>query len=48
MQQQEADYKWFLEHYEQLFKEYGTSYLAIKEGKPRMQKRFMKQKKMNR
>ena len=33
MQQQEADYKWFLEHYEQLFKEYGTSYLAIKEGK---------------
>lgn len=28
---QEADYKWFLENYTQLFEKYGTSFLAIKE-----------------
>ena len=33
MQQQETDYRWFLDNYDQLFKEYGTSYLAIKEQK---------------
>ena len=33
MQRQEADYKWFLDHYDQLFREYGISYLAIKDEK---------------
>jgi len=27
---QSMDYKWFLENYEELFKTYGNSYLAIK------------------
>ena len=30
MQLQEADYKWFLEHYKELYEKYGESYLAIK------------------
>ena len=29
-QLQEADYKWFLDNYRQLFEKYGVSYLAIK------------------
>ena len=29
-QLQESDYKWFLEHYLQLFEQYGETYLAIK------------------
>lgn len=28
---QDADYKWFLEKYEDLFKKYGASYLMIKD-----------------
>ncbi len=27
---QQQDYDWFLQNYEELFKEYGISYLAIK------------------
>ena len=33
MQQQEADYKWFLENYKKLFEQYGVCYLAIKNQK---------------
>lgn len=32
MQQQDRDYQWFLENYDSLFKEFGESYLAIKNG----------------
>ena len=28
---QDKDYKWFLDHYDELYKKYGTSYIAIKE-----------------
>ena len=27
---QEADYNWFLENYDELYKQYGDTYLAIK------------------
>jgi hypothetical protein len=30
---QESDYRWFIEHYSDLFKEYGKTYLAIKNKK---------------
>lgn len=30
---QERDYEWFLSHYSELYKEYGFSYLAIKNKK---------------
>lgn len=30
---QELDYEWFLANYDNLFKEYGVSYLAIKDKK---------------
>ena len=30
MQQQEADYQWFLENYQQLYEKYGVAYLVIK------------------
>ncbi len=30
---QERDYKWFLDNYDMLFKEYGVKYLAIKNEK---------------
>lgn len=29
---QEKDFKWFLDNYNELFKQYGNSFLAIKKG----------------
>lgn len=30
---QDKDFDWFLEHYDELYKEYGDAYIAIKNGK---------------